>query len=703
MKKAFIFGLFTMLSFVFFNNVVNAEEYVSELTPQNKAISGLSIDKVNLENFGIIKYVKSGTTIGSRYEIIGRFRTEYTENVDIKIKYTFYDINKNPIKEYEADVKIDKEYGASYTKIIYTDQEGFNIDNVKYYILEISTPMEAKIFDGKDTGTYFYEDYVTEVDVKKNNVYNVKESFKGKFKGSSRAVDVYLPFRHAYERNDGTKVNKRAIISDLKVSEDYSTAIEKGNNIITMGKADASKQEKDFAIEYNYNVGKDKLKGHDEFVFYLVKNNPIDINGYSFKITLPSEFNKDNVSVVDEAGNVADNVEFNVEENVITGHFKDMVQAETTYMIKVLLPDKYFGNTTLNISGNTWISFIIPVVFMVITIVVYVVSKRQKNSKNEHVGYYLDEDLDSLELGYVLKNGVKETDISSLAFCLANKGYIKIEFNKDGYKIIKLRDYDGSKKLEEILMNRLFNNKDSVTRKDLRENLKNIKEEIDKYFKYKKKKRFYILPFLNYKLIFWLMMLIIYIVIMNDLYFEYQPSDLTLNVVVGFIGFIIMLVPATSKKYQLIEKMLCIMAGIVLIVSPIILTSYQAFMQDSLYVAAYIIGIVCIVSIAVTSSMMNNRTSYGNYMFRKINSYKSYLVNMSDLEVNEALENNINYFYEVLPFALTMGMSDKFYDKFVGKKLTKPDWYEKNKFDLEDFYTEIKNVYSDFFIAIKNK
>ncbi|HAB67714.1 MAG TPA: hypothetical protein DCE23_10145 [Firmicutes bacterium] len=702
-KKLMYIFLFFICSFISFNKIVNAEEYYSELMPQSKAVTMVNIDKITLENFGVIKYVKIGTDQGTRFEIIGRFTNGFDSDVNVKLKYTFYDGAKNVLKEYNEDIIAYKDYGASYTKVVQANSDGYSIDDVKYYTLEVSVPMEVSIFDGADTGSYFYDNFHSEINVKLNNIYEVNEKFLGKFKGSVRAIDMDIPFRHKYKRADGANINKRAIISDISASDSYDEYIKKGLKVVTIGNAEQGETEKEFEFGYKYNVGKDKIKGNDEVFFYLVNNNQVEINNYTFKINLPQEFDKNNVSFVDGNGNIVDNIEYKVEDNSVIGKFTDVVKTESIYAIKILLPDNYFVNTTLNISNNTWIAFVLPVTFMVLTIVIRFMGKKEKNKKNNQVGLYLDEEVNSLEVGYVLNDGLKETEISSLVFYLANKGYISIESDRKGYVLTKVKEYDGNNKIEETLMKRLFNEKSSVTRKDLKENLLNIKEEIDKIFKYKKNKRFFIRSVFNYKLVFWLMILVIYFVVMNDLLFEYQPNLLLVNVIPGFIGLVIMLIPLTSKKYQLIEKILCVMVGVVLIVSPIMLTSYESFLQDNLYVAAYILGVVCIVSIAVTTSMMNRRTAYGNHIYNKIIDYKSYLVNVSEEEIKEAVKNNSNYFYDVLPYVLIMGMSDKFYEKFDKIELEQPSWYHVNKFNLEDFYTEVKNIYSDFYIALNKR
>ncbi len=702
-KKVFYAFLLFILSFLSFNSVVNAEEYIGEILPRSKWTDELKIGKVTMKSFNIIRYVFANTNIGRRLNMEAEFHSDYEKDIVATVKVKLYDANQNVLADYTDEIKMGLLQNGSYNRVVSKENDNINVDDVAFYKLEIFIPNEATIFDKADKGEYFYVDYNVEVDVKMNNVYDIKQNFTAKFNEAARAVNVHIPYRHFYVDKNNKKINRRAIISNIKSTDTFTEMVEEGDKVVTIGQADPFATEKKFDIEYSYNVGKDKLRDNDEFVYYLIKDVPVNIDGLTFKITMPAEFNKDYINFVDDMGNKIEQIDYQVEGQTITGKIEGMIEADSAYAIKIILPDGYFVNTTLNISSKTWIAFIVPIVLMISTITICFVSKRPKNNKTEKAGLYINEDIDSLELGYILKGGLKETDISTLIFCLANKKYVEIKNKNGNYTINKLRDYDGHKNLEGILMKRLFANGDVVTRKDLKENLKNLKEEIDKNLKYKKKKRYYIRPFLNYKLIFWVLIYFIYYLVMDNMLFEYQPSNIFINVIVGFLGLVIMLGTMTSKNYQLIEKVLCTMVGLVLIVSPIILTSYLAFVQDVLYIAAYIIGIVCIISIAITSSLMNNRTTLGNYMYRKIVAYKSYLVNVSEEEIQEEMNKNENYFYDVLPYVLVMGMSDKFYNKFENIPMKAPDWYEINKFNLEDFYEEAKNIYSDFFIAMKNK
>jgi uncharacterized membrane protein YraQ (UPF0718 family) len=182
---------------------------------------------------------------------------------------------------------------------------------------------------------------------------------------------------------------------------------------------------------------------------------------------------------------------------------------------------------------------------------------------------------------------------------------------------------------------------------------------------------------------------------------EYQPGTIFINSLLSVVGYLILLNGLLSKN-NVMEKVLSTLVSLILIVSPIVLTSYGAYFQDILYTTVYILGIVISLVIASIVSTMSDRTRYGNRMLNKINAYKVYLIESKDSIIEKELKDNKYCIYEVLPYTLSLGITDKWMEKFYDKLVVKPKWYiSKDKFNLNDFYIDVMNIYSDVFIALK--
>jgi hypothetical protein len=197
------------------------------------------------------------------------------------------------------------------------------------------------------------------------------------------------------------------------------------------------------------------------------------------------------------------------------------------------------------------------------------------------------------------------------------------------------------------------------------------------------------------------MVSIIFIINTINVIINYQPSVIWINILSSGIGYIILFSTMRSSRNK-IEKIIFFLVSFIFIVTPIVLSSYQAFLDDNINMFIYVISLVCMVLIVIIVSMMSNRTRYGRYMYKKINGYKKYLLGVTEEDIDKELENNKNLFYDILPYTYVLGISDKWFDKFKFNKMREPAWYDTSKFDLKVFNKDIKNIYSDLFIALKS-
>ena len=114
--------------------------------------------------------------------------------------------------------------------------------------------------------------------------------------------------------------------------------------------------------------------------------------------------------------------------------------------------------------------FLIPVLFLGVAIFLWYKFGRD-DQVVETVEFYPPEGFNSLEVGFLYKGKAENEDVISLLIYLANKGYIKISeteekslFSKSkGFKITKLKEYDGNNINEQIFLNGLFTKRTSFT------------------------------------------------------------------------------------------------------------------------------------------------------------------------------------------------------------------------------------------------
>lgn len=702
MKVKHLKKIFILLVLLLFPMMIQAKAVESEVSSTSGIIKEFPIGRVSIENVGYTRYSNLMSSGIAGVTIKGAVYNSYSRDAQLHVLLKLYNKDKQVLQEFASDLLIPQNGTGSYQETIYANEIEYTLDDIQYYSLEAELNTDVEILEKGENDTYYLENYFVKVNVGENNVYHVEESFLATFRNKIVEIESGIPFRHVYVREDGTKVNKRAVIRDIEVDQYYKLSTEKGIRTLTIGQLDKTNTKRNYFIQYNYNVGKDILKNGDEFVFYLVSHYDVKIDGLSFEVTMPKSFDKDKIQFVDQNGIKIENVSYEVDGNTITGSIEGIINPQMAYAIRVDLEDHYFQHCTSNISTFMILSAVLPISFVVITLLLWFLEKKQRENVQYQGDFLFNKEINALELSYLYFGQVKDSAIATLFLNLANKGYIAIEMLKKGYKIIKKREYDGHDRLEKAFMKELFKEQDTLLRKDLSLSLSSMKELLGNYLSdEKRKKKIYSMPFFNHKLLYWMMILLILSVNTIHIFIEYQPSVIFINILLSAIGYGILLYGLFYKN-NVMEKMIYTLIALVLIVIPIVLTSYQAFLVDVRSLVIYIVSILCMLVIFSVAHLMSNRTRYGKKMYTKIHAYKYYLVHSSDPLIEKELRKNPSLLYQVLPNAFVLGISDSMVDKFKDKKLKKPDWYIVKDFTLDAFYMDVKNIYSDIFIALKN-
>ena len=100
-----------------------------------------------------------------------------------------------------------------------------------------------------------------------------------------------------------------------------------------------------------------------------------------------------------------------------------------------------------------------------------------------------------------------------------------------------------------------------------------------------------------------------------------------------------------------------------------------ALTQDVMYLTAYIIGIISIAILLVFRNIMSKRTPYGNEMLGKIRGFKRFLETAEKPQLEALVNENPEFFYNILPYTYTLGVSEIWINQFEIGAMRAPDWY----------------------------
>ena len=351
-----------------------------------------------------------------------------------------------------------------------------------------------------ETNEYTIQSYHINMIVNEDNTFDITENITAYFNIEKHGIYRKIPLKNSITRTDGSKSNNRAKITDIDVSEKYTTSNENGYKVIKIGNPHqilTGKQS--YTIKYKYNIGKDPLKNADELYFNLIGDQwDTSISNVSFTITMPKSFDKSLLGFSSgEMGSTdSSNVTYSVNGNSITGSTINTLSAGQALTVRLTLPEGYFAQASSNIDMFSIFVIILCAIFILIADRLW--AKYGKDEQVvETVEFYPPDGYNSAEVGFLYNGSVDTKEIISLLIYLANQGYLKIEEQRQGiskkskgFRITKIKEYDGNNEYEKLFFNGLFKrripgsvNMISVTSADLYDNfyttLNRIKSRIN--------------------------------------------------------------------------------------------------------------------------------------------------------------------------------------------------------------------------------
>ena len=562
-------------------------------------------------------------------------------------------------------------------------------------------------------------------------------------------IGIYrkIPLQNNVKRADGTTSKNKATITNIDVNTDFKKYKEGNYLVIKIGdSADTVKGEQEYIIKYKYDIGKDPLKDKDEFYFNLIGSEwDTSIENVSFKITMPKDFDESLLGFSSGMFGSTDdsNIRYQVKDNVITGMTRKGLQIGEALTVRLTLPEGYFVGAKNHIDIFNF--FLIIFCCCCVGFVYFIWRKYgESNEIIETIEYYPPDGYNSAEVSFLYKGATDKEDIVSLLIYLANKGYIKIEdgdkklsaLNKNkGFKITKLKDYDGHDENEKMFLDGLFKSSGTidfkkyrelkkeeketgvkmsyqdildktasedkkivVTEDDLRDNcfyivVDNIKKNIES--KANKAKIFDINAMSKLKWVILTMVLIVIfgiskVIVSQNVGTNIFEKILAIAVLFPFVAG----GPAWSMyksykkmKHDIVFETVFNVISIGLICMTVI---------DSAF--SFITYMLAGIAIFILSRLMNDipkRNQYGRELLGRIKGFKTFLETAEKPRLEMLVAENPEYFYDILPYTYALGVSDVWIKQFETISIVPPTWYDSTSdFDINNFSSFLDSTIS---------
>lgn len=481
---------------------------------------------------------------------------------------------------------------------------------------------------------YYIDTYHVNIEVEEDNTFHITETLTYNFVQDHHGMTRVIPLWHTRNREDGSESKIYAKVSNVKCSDPIaSTERDSKNYTIQVGSADAYVHgEKTYTLSYDYAMGKDPLRNADELYFNIVGTEwECPIANISWEIHMPKAF--DATSLGYSVGNYAasgydtDMLQSTVTDQTITGSYAGNLNAYEGITVRCTLPEGYF---IYKINYMPYV--LVALVVLLCAILFWFTGKEDKVIPV--ISFEPPEGYNPLDVAFVEKEAVSNTDMAALLIYLANKGYLRIEQNKgkDSFSMTKIKDYDGDNNIEALYMKGLFRRGNTASTKSLAKD--SFYEDVDKCITKENKK-------------------------MKEKKFFFPTA---MPKFLYFIG-------------------ICVVAVVF----------FNAFAPKTWF--TYVACGIAVIILALFMFFGSKRTKAGNQVYGQILGFKEFIKKAELDRLKMLVEENPSYYYDIMPYAYVLGLSEQWIENFETMHMPEPDWYSgRDPFGDAVFYSMVRSA-----------
>jgi uncharacterized membrane protein YgcG len=528
--------------------------------------------------------------------------------------------------------------------------------------------------------------------VGENNVISVTETMTLNFSEPRHGFYYYVQDRgtavrkvddQIYEtkyRNKITNFNVKGYEFSLS-RENYDS---KSYMVAQIGSADTLVSgEQTYVITYKCNLGDNGVDTFDEFYRNLIMCSEGDtIENASFTIDMPKDFDESQVYFYlgDYATGSSDNVVWEKDGNTIRGYVTREITGGEYLTAQVWLPEGYFVGVTDPEAAWKIFIYLFSGACVVLALILWLMWGRD-NAVYPTVEFYAPEGMTPAEVGYVIDGSVDNKDIVALILYWADKGYLDIvQQDKDDFSFNKKREPEGMKGFERAMFDKMFADGDITSLDKLKYSfyttIEATKTAVTNHFEGSKERRVFTKASKTAR--GWMGIITMLPVIVTVFHNVYENGDFIWAAIITAIAACLIGIPV-FMLVRLLEKWHSTKPGkkagmlitsIVLLAVAMVL--YIILIPDT---ATALVTAATTLALLGFTVVMRKRTEQGNKWYGQILGFKDFIDKAEKDRILTLVEQNPSYFYNVLPYAYVLGVTDKWAKNFESIGIQPPNWY----------------------------
>ena len=513
------------------------------------------------------------------------------------------------------------------------------------------------------------ENYDISLRVDKNRTVRVQEVINVYFTSPAHGIIRDIP-------------TSNSEVSHISVSAPYSVSTSIGSKSVKIGSEDVMVSgRQSYRIEYTHQL----YSNADEFYYNLIGTDwGVPIHHVRFHVQMPDLINPDKVGIsIGRYGTRGfDGVaEYIVKEDRVFGQTKQTLPPYNGITVRMELPEGYFTKINNQWPPRVLLGFLICTLLSFFTWYVY----GHDDHVTAVVTFEAPKEINSAESELVNTEKVSAKGLISLIVWLANKGYLKIMTVGKNFTLTKLKDYDGDNAIELDLMTLLFEDGDTVRSSDLKESssfYEGWNQLLDKANKNKMRQKFYEKSSLQLSRRFMMFLCVagnFALTLFAMFNYRFSADDFAVATMLLGTGCFFIAIFYKSDWFSKIVGSVILLCT----VGQALFMFIKNIQPENM--SQVVLGAFCVVISMICLWQMPKPNTLGKQYRGQLFGLKNFIRFAEKPRLEKMVEQNPEYFYNILPYAYIMGVSDKWIKNFEGIAVPPPVWAADNHFRINNF------------------
>ena len=549
---------------------------------------------------------------------------------------------------------------------------------------------QSEYLPKKDDG-YVITNYVVDVDVDNKGVYSIREDISVHFNvpdqhGIYRYFDTGPVITYRDKNNTLKTKSYKCAVYDFEVLSDGMKIVATDDDSafykiygIGYGQYITCQTNETFSFKYKFSFGDDRDTTGDLFYQNIIGTGwGTSIQNVQFSIRFPAgtDLSGENFSCYRGRFGQSShqNVGLTISGNQVSGSTSNLQYGEALTVFNMF--DEGFFHFQKSYKLDIFI--LVMVIQTICVLIGLFIFKRKKDPVIEVVEFKAPNGLTPTEVGYINDGSITGDDLSALIVYWASKGYVKLEEEDNGslVNIKKLKNLPkNAKGHEQALFDGLFHIGDEITSKEIG-NIGDAGLACKSSTEHECKKYFDKIPDKIFGAISGICIFLLFLPMFGM--FETGMPLLTFFLIILNMSISGFAMTSIDEMYKLKDKLsrgkylTVFILTLIACFAPIICLMFVADPYYDAFGARFYVIAIPILLFAIYP-FLERYTKAGREALGSIRGLRRYIQIAEKNRIEKLVKDNPKLFYEVLPYAYVLGVSNIYMDKFKDIKIIDPN------------------------------